>query len=161
MSFICYLRISLDSYYTEQRIPAPRNPQTLHPKIPSLESCETQQSLGTRQGVQVAMCQSLSCIQLFAVSWTVTCQAPLAMKFSRQEYWSGLSFPSPGDLPDPGIEPRSPPTLQSDSLPSVPPAANSKPWNFTTSSSNFGSATERAAGCWARDNFPVPLFLHL
>ena len=44
----------------------------------------------------------------------------LSMEFSRQEYWSGLPFPSPGDLPDPGIEPRSP-TLQADSLPSEPP----------------------------------------
>ena len=44
--------------------------------------------------------------------WTVACQAPLSMGFSRQEYWSGLPFPSPGDLPDPGIEPRSP-VLQS------------------------------------------------
>ena len=47
----------------------------------------------------------------------VACQAPLSMKFSRQEYWSGLPFPSPGDLPDPGIEPRSP-ALQADALPS-------------------------------------------
>ena len=45
--------------------------------------------------------------------WTVTCQAPLSMEFSRQEYWSGFPFPSPGDLSDPGIEPRSP-TLQAD-----------------------------------------------
>ena len=44
----------------------------------------------------------------------------LSMEFSRQEYWNGLPFPSPGDLPDPGIEPRSP-TLQADSLPSEPP----------------------------------------
>ena len=44
----------------------------------------------------------------FVTPWTVTCQAPLSMGFSRQEYWSGLSFPSPGDLPDPGIEPVSP-----------------------------------------------------
>ena len=44
----------------------------------------------------------------------VACQAPLSMGFSRQEYWSGLPFPSPGDLPDPGIEPRSP-ALQADS----------------------------------------------
>ena len=43
-------------------------------------------------------------------------QASLSMEFSRQEYWSGLPFPSPGDLPDPGMEPRSP-TLQADSLP--------------------------------------------
>ena len=49
--------------------------------------------------------------------WTVACQAPLCMGFSRQEYWSGLPFPSPGDLPDPGIEPGSP-ALQTDSLPS-------------------------------------------
>ena len=47
--------------------------------------------------------------------WTAACQAPLSMGFSRQEYWSGLSFPSPGDLPDPGIEPGSP-ALQADSL---------------------------------------------
>ena len=42
------------------------------------------------------------------IPWTVACQAPLSMKFSRQEYWSGLSFPSPGDLPDPGIKCMSP-----------------------------------------------------
>ena len=52
--------------------------------------------------------------------WTVAYQASLSMGFSRQEYWSGLPFPSPGDLPDPGIKPRSP-TLQVDSLPSEPP----------------------------------------
>ena len=51
-----------------------------------------------------------------ATPWTVTCQAPLSMGFSRQEYWSGLPFPYPGDLPDPGIEPRSP-ALQADSSP--------------------------------------------
>ena len=51
-----------------------------------------------------------------ATSWTVAHQAPLSMGFSRQEYWSGLPFPSPGDLPDPGIKPRSP-ALQADSLP--------------------------------------------
>ena len=44
----------------------------------------------------------------FATPWTVACQAPLSMRFSRQEYWSGLPFPSPGDLPDPGIRPVSP-----------------------------------------------------
>ena len=55
-------------------------------------------------------------VWLFVTPWTVACQAPLSMGFPRQEYWSGLPFPSPGDLPDPGIEPRSP-TLQADSLP--------------------------------------------
>ena len=50
---------------------------------------------------------------------TIACQARLSMGFSRQEYWSGLPFPSPGDLPDPGIEPRSP-AMQADSLLSEP-----------------------------------------
>ena len=50
--------------------------------------------------------------------WIVACQAPLPMGFSRQEYWSGLPFPSPGDLPNTGIEPRSP-ALQADSLPTL------------------------------------------
>ena len=48
--------------------------------------------------------QSRSRVQLFATPWTVAHEAPLSMEFSRQEYWSGLPFPSPGDLPDPGIE---------------------------------------------------------
>ena len=63
---------------------------------------------------------SLSRVQLFATPWTVAYQAPPSMGFSRQEYWSGLPFPSPGDLPDPGIEPRSP-TFQADALTSEPP----------------------------------------
>ena len=62
--------------------------------------------------------KSLSRVQLFAIPWTVAYQAPRSMGFSRQEYW--LPFPSPGDLPDPGIEPGSP-TLQADALPSEPP----------------------------------------
>ena len=46
-------------------------------------------------------------VQLFATTWTVACQAPLSVGFSRQEYWSGLPYPPPGDLPDPGIKPTS------------------------------------------------------
>ena len=64
--------------------------------------------------------KSLSHVQLFATSWTVAYQAPLSMGFCRQECWSGLLFPSPGDLPDPGIKPGSP-ALQADGLPSEPP----------------------------------------
>ena len=64
--------------------------------------------------------KSLCRIQLFATLWTIAYQAPRFMGFSRQGYWSGLPFPSPGDLPDPGIEPRSP-TLQADALASEPP----------------------------------------
>ena len=61
----------------------------------------------------------LSRVQLFVTLWTVIHQTPLSMGFSRQDYWSGLPFPSPGDLPNPGIEPASPesPALQADSLP--------------------------------------------
>ena len=71
--------------------------------------------------------KSFSRVRLFATPWTVTHQAPPPMGFSRQEYWSGLPFPSPGDLPDPGIEPRSP-ALQADALTSEPPG---KPKNST------------------------------
>ena len=62
----------------------------------------------------------LSRVQLFGTPWAVAYQIPLSMGFSRQEYWSGLPFPSPGDLPNPGIEPRSP-ALQADALSSEPP----------------------------------------
>ena len=59
--------------------------------------------------------KSLSRVRLFATPWTVAYQAPPSMGFSRQECWNGLPFLSPGDLPNPGIEPRSP-ALQADSL---------------------------------------------
>ena len=62
----------------------------------------------------------LSCVRLFATPWTVAYQASLSMGFSRQEYWSGLPLPSPGDVPDPGIEPGSP-ALEADALTSEPP----------------------------------------
>ena len=61
----------------------------------------------------------LSCVQLFVIPWTIVCQAPLSMEFSRQEYWSELPFPSPWDLPNPGIEPGFP-ALHADSLTSEP-----------------------------------------
>ena len=62
---------------------------------------------------------------LFVTPWTIACQAPLSMGFSRHEYWSGLPFPPSGDLPSPGIEHRSP-VLQADSLPSEPPGKSHK-----------------------------------
>ena len=64
--------------------------------------------------------KSLSRVRLFVSPWTVAHQAPPSMGFSRQEYWSGLPFPFPGDLPNPGIKPRSP-ALQADALTSEPP----------------------------------------
>ena len=66
--------------------------------------------LGGGGGLVAKSCPTL------AIPWTVACQAPLSMGFSRQEYWSGLPFPSPGDLPNPGIKLRSL-ALQKDSLP--------------------------------------------
>ena len=63
--------------------------------------------------------KSLSSVRLFATPWTVAHQPPLSMGFSRQEDWSGLPFPSPGHLDNPGIKPGSP-ALQADALPSEP-----------------------------------------
>ena len=73
--------------------------------------------------------KSLSCVWLFATPWTIAYRAPPSVEFSRQEYWSGLPFPSPEDLPDPGIEPGSP-KLQADTLPSQ---ALGKPFLFSRS----------------------------
>ena len=58
--------------------------------------------------ILVMVVESLSRVRLFVTPWTVAPQAPLSIGFSRQKYWSGLPFPSPGNLPDPGIEPESP-----------------------------------------------------
>ena len=66
--------------------------------------------------------KSLSSVRLFVTPWTVAHQAPPSMEFPRQEYWSGLSFRSPGDLPDSGIEPRSP-ALLADTWPPEPPGS--------------------------------------
>ena len=71
-----------------------------------------------------AKVKSLSHVRLFATPWTVAYQASPSMGFSRQDYWSGLPFPSPGDLPNPGIEPGSP-ALEAGTLTSEPPG---KPW---------------------------------
>ena len=70
----------------------------------------------------VYMLSHFSHFRLFATLWTIALQAPPSMGFSRQEYWSALPFPSPGDLPDPEIKPVSPvsPARQADSLPLVP-----------------------------------------
>ena len=81
--------------------------------------CSSQQDSPSGQTSQPESNLYISC-SVFATPWTITCQVPLSMGFSRQEHWSGLPFPSPGDLPNPGIKPGSP-TLQVDSLPAEPP----------------------------------------
>ena len=70
--------------------------------------------------IHLSSVQSLSRVRLFEIPWTVVCQAPLSMEFSSEEYWSGLPSPSPGDLPDPGLKPKSP-ALQGNSFLSEPP----------------------------------------
>ena len=92
---------------------------------PGLPHCKQMLYHLSHQGSLIALWTSepvklLSCVRLFAIPWSVAYQAPPSMEFSRQEYWSGLPFPSPGELPDPGIEPRSP-ALQADALPSELP----------------------------------------
>ena len=83
---------------------------------------------------EVKWSESLSRVRHFATPWTVAYQAPPSMGFSRQEYQSGLPFPSPGDLPDPGIKPGSP-AFQGDALTSEPPG---KPYIYIgLSSSNY------------------------
>ena len=73
-----------------------------------------------RSVITICVCQSFTCVRLFVTPQTVAYQAPLSMKFPRQDYWSGLPCPSPGDLPDPCTEPGSP-AQQADSLASEPP----------------------------------------
>ena len=74
---------------------------------------KTTRGLVTYESEKKVKVKSLSPVQLFATPWTVAHQAPPSMGFSRQEYWSGMPFPSPGDLPNQGSEPRSP-ALQAD-----------------------------------------------
>ena len=85
---------------------------------PGLPHCTQTLYRLSHQGSQKV--KSLSRVWLFSTPWNVDRQAPLSMGFSRQQYWSGWPFPSPGDFPNPGIEPESP-TLQVDTLSSEPP----------------------------------------
>ena len=94
--------------------PPDRLPVCLPEFTPLIRSCSLERDI---YKVKV---KSLSRVRLFTTPWTVAYQAPPSMGFSRQEYWSGLPFPSPGDLPNPGIEPRSP-ALQAEALISEPP----------------------------------------
>ena len=94
--------------------------------------------------------KSLSRVQLFATQWTVAYQPPPSMGFSRHEYWSGLPFPSPGDLPDPGIKPGSP-TLEADALTSEPPG---KPHLTHRPQLNFSSCP--SAAFYNKGSNPVP-----
>ena len=114
---------SRQEYWSGLPLPSPgdRTNPGIEPRSPALQEdylpAEPQRKPITIYQLQV---KSLSCVQLFATPWTVDYEASPSMGFSRQEYWSGLPFPSPGDLPNPGIEPGSP-ALQADALPSQLP----------------------------------------
>ena len=85
--------------------------------------------------------KSLSRVWFFATPWTVTYRAPPSMGFSRQEYWSGLPFPSPGDFPNPGIEPPSS-ALEAEALTSEPP------WDLTLTVENLPAMQENWVWSW-------------
>ena len=89
-------------------------------KIGNLGNCGSKKQMKRLLPLRGSEMKSLSRVQLFVTPWTVAYQAPQSMGFSRQEYWRGLPFPSPGDLPDPGIEPGSP-ALETVTLTSEPP----------------------------------------
>ena len=113
------IEFSRQEYWSGLPFPPPgdlRNPG-IEPRSPELQADSLPSEPPGKVKVKV---KSLSRVRLFVTPWTVAYQAPLSMRFSRQEYWSGLLFPSPGDLPDPGIEPGSP-ELESDALTSEPP----------------------------------------
>ena len=74
--------------------------------------CEGFEDNGCLECLKGVCAQTLSCVQLFATPWTVACQTPLSMRFSRQEYWTGFPFPPPGDLPNSEIESVSPAPLE-------------------------------------------------
>ena len=99
--------------------------------------------------------KSLSCVRLFATPWTVAYQVPLSMGFSRQEYWSGLPYPSPEDLPNPGIEPGSP-SLQADALPPGPPGKSKvqclsgHSFSAFLDGSSFKSVTKSSPWDWSQ-----------
>ena len=109
---------------------------------------------------QVCICRkkvkSLSRVRLLATPWTVAYKGPLSMEFSRQEYWSGLPFSSPGDLRNPGIKPGSP-TMQADALPSEPPGKPCSPKGLTKIFSNTTDQRHQFFGAQPslRSNFHI------
>ena len=102
--------------------PTKRHPGCLQGLVTEQSNCKHLPLCGHKFSTHLNMYVyvDISCARLFATPWTVIHQTSLSMEFSGQGYWSGQLFPSPGDLPNPGIEPRSP-ALQADSLPSEPP----------------------------------------
>ena len=113
----------------------PKSQQAAHSHGPypasGATSKQTVECVSSKKGFMClnAMLNRFSCVWLFARLWTVAQQTPLSMGFSKQEYWSGLPCPSPGDPPNPGTEPESLtcPALASRSLPLAPPGKQKEP----------------------------------
>ena len=105
-------------------------------------------------------CKSLSHVRLFAIPWTVACQAPLSMEFSSQEYWSGLPFPSPGGLRDPGIEPVSPALLADSLLAKFGPCKRSLSLQFRTIQKGHPSSDLMELVCYAYTSAQFPPMLN-
>ena len=100
---------------------------------------------------------SLSHVQLFVTPWTVAHQAPLSMAFSRQDYWSGLPFSPPGDLPNPEIEPGSP-ALQADYLPSEPERTSGEKLIPNNARKNLGIEAQRSGMVFPRTHSWLMLY---
>ena len=111
----------------------------LVPEVPLINCVDLDKSYNFfERNVKV---KSLSRVRLFATPWTMAYHAPLSMGFSRQEYWSGLPFPSPKDTPNPGIEPGSP-ALQADTLLSKPPEKSQFLYDSFSLSVKLGDQTK-------------------
>ena len=100
----------------------------------------------------VCVCESLSHVRLCDLMDYIACQAPVSMEFSRQEYWNGLPLPSPGDLPDLGIEPWSP-VLQANSLPSETPGKS----RICLQCGKPGFSPWVGKTLWRRERLPTPV----
>ena len=125
----------------------------LHWQADSLSLCHLGSPESQRQWF-VCVCESHSVMFDSSTPQTEACQISLSMEFSRQEYWSGLPFPSPRDLPNPGIKPRSP-TLQADSLPSEPPGKPAVVCNQLQNSTAGRDPTSCCLGLgWSSGNPP-------
>ena len=122
------MEFSRQEYWSGLPFPSPGdlpNPG-IQPASPVLAGGFFTTELPGKSLIKVIVCVSHAVVSDSAILWTVACQALLSMEFSRPEYWSGLPFLFPGDLPNPRMEPRS--ALQADSLPSEPPGSIKRHW---------------------------------
>ena len=117
---ICIIWMTRSSHVQKWGERCSWHPESRQPGVPSMIWRKVWVYVSSTREKNACMLSHFSRVQLFVAPWTVALQAPLSMRFSRQEYWSGLPFTSPGDLSNPGIEPGSH-ALQADSLPSEPP----------------------------------------